>query len=94
MAEALSFRKAAERLHVTQSSVSRQVHQLEGELGAVLFHRDRQYVQLTDNCRSVLSQAWLVMADAAALLAVVDRTDQRKITSLKVGVGIPLAKSI
>lgn len=54
-----------------QSSVSRQVQQSERELGAVLFHRDRQYMQLTDNCRSVLSQAWLVMADAAALLAVV-----------------------
>jgi DNA-binding transcriptional LysR family regulator len=32
VAEALSFRRAAERLHVTQPSVSRHVQQLEEEL--------------------------------------------------------------
>lgn len=39
---------AAEELHLTQSAVSRQIRQLEEQLGTALFHRVRQRVVLTD----------------------------------------------
>lgn len=42
-----SIRKAADRLHVAPSAVSRQIAQLEHELGAVLFERSKMGVQLT-----------------------------------------------
>jgi LysR family transcriptional regulator, glycine cleavage system transcriptional activator len=44
----MSFTKAAEELHVTQSAVSRQVAQTEEYLGLLLFQRVRQRIVLTD----------------------------------------------
>ena len=43
-----SVSRAAEELHLTQSAVSRQIRQLEDQLGTALFHRVRQRVVLTD----------------------------------------------
>ncbi len=94
VAETLNFRRAAERLHVTQPSVSRHVRQLEEELGAVLLLRNRRQVQLTDNGRAVLSKAQSLLTEAAALAESVDRSVNGAPAHLKVGVGIPLVKSI
>lgn len=91
--ELLNFHKAAERLHVTQSSVSRQVQQLEQELGTVLLIRNQRDVRLTYDGRLVWSKARTVLAAAIDLAAAVNRTDKRAYT-LKVGVGVPLTKSI
>lgn len=43
-----SFAKAAAELHVTPAAVSRSIQRLEGELGALLFHRAHRSVSLTD----------------------------------------------
>jgi LysR family glycine cleavage system transcriptional activator len=43
-----SISRAADELHLTQSAVSRQIRQLEQQLGLALFHRVRQRVVLTD----------------------------------------------
>lgn len=43
----LSFTRAAEELHLTQSAVSKQVAQLEDMLQHLLFHRVRRRLQLT-----------------------------------------------
>jgi DNA-binding transcriptional LysR family regulator len=94
VAEALNFRKAAERLHITQPSVSRKVRQLEDELGVTLLIRDRKQVQLTDAGRLVLHKAKALLAEAAELAQSVHRADPGERGSLKVGVGIPLAQSI
>jgi Bacterial regulatory helix-turn-helix protein, lysR family len=48
VAEALSFRKAAGRLSVSEPAVSQQVADLEGELGLKLFNRDSRRVELTE----------------------------------------------
>jgi len=93
VAELLNFHKAAEHLHVTQSSVSRQVQQLEQELGRTLLVRTPKDVRLTDDGRLALSKARAVLAATADLAATLNRTDKRAYT-LKVGVGVPLAKSI
>jgi DNA-binding transcriptional LysR family regulator len=47
VAEEGSFTHAGERLHVSQSAVSRQIALLERELGGRLFHRDRRRTSLT-----------------------------------------------
>lgn len=47
VAEEGSFTRAGERLHVSQSAVSRQVALLERELGGRLFHRDGKRTSLT-----------------------------------------------
>ena len=47
VAEELHFTHAAEKLHVSQPSLSRQVRDLESVLGTKLFERTKQFVRLT-----------------------------------------------
>jgi DNA-binding transcriptional LysR family regulator len=44
----LSFTKAGEELYLTQSAVSRQIKELEGQLGLPLFQRRHRALSLTD----------------------------------------------
>ncbi len=46
IAEELNFSRAAERLHVSQPSLSKQIRALEEELGAKLFERTKRQVRL------------------------------------------------
>lgn len=48
LADCLSFTRAAERVHVTQSTLSHQIRQLEEELGQTLFERIGKKVVTTE----------------------------------------------
>lgn len=48
LAEELSFVRAAEKLYISQPPLSRQIKELETELGAILFERNNKRVILTD----------------------------------------------
>lgn len=48
VAETLNFSRAAERLHVSQPALSKQIRALEEELGAALFQRTTVKVRLTE----------------------------------------------
>lgn len=50
-AREMSITRAAERLHVTHGAVSRQIHQLEAQLGVALFQRAGRGIELTDSGR-------------------------------------------
>lgn len=62
VAEELHFTRAAERLFVSQPALSRQVRQLERQLGVTLFERDRRVVRLTDAAAVLLPYARRVLA--------------------------------
>ncbi len=47
VAEELHFRKAADRLFISQPGLSRQIKQMEKIIGAILFIRDKRNVRLT-----------------------------------------------
>jgi DNA-binding transcriptional LysR family regulator len=58
VAEELNFTRAAQRLHLTQSALSKQITELEGEHGFQLFTRDkRRGVELTDAGRVFVEEA-------------------------------------
>lgn len=57
VAEELNFRRAAERLFMTQPPLSRQIQALELKLGAQLFERSRLGVRLTEAGHRFLSDA-------------------------------------
>jgi len=63
LAEALHFGRASEASHISSSALSRNIRQLEDELGVALFDRDNRSVSLThsgelflDYARDALSQ--------------------------------------
>lgn len=57
VAEANSFSRAAEVMHVEQSTLSRRIAVLEQELGFPLFNRESRPIQLTHNGR-ILYEQW------------------------------------
>jgi len=65
VAEELSLRRAGRRLSVSQASISRQVQQLEQELGLTLFLRRRDGIELTHQGTLMLDQAMRLAAAAA-----------------------------
>ncbi|MCW5297721.1 LysR family transcriptional regulator [Herbaspirillum lusitanum] len=54
VAEELSFTNAAEKVHVTQSTLSHQIKQLEDEVGCQLFHRIGRRIQITETGEAFL----------------------------------------
>jgi DNA-binding transcriptional LysR family regulator len=66
VAEELNFTRAAERLHVVQPALSRQITMLEEKIGAPLFNRSRRQIRLTS-----VGQVFLEEARAA-----IERTNQ------------------
>lgn len=63
VAESLSFRKAAERCHVSQPPLSAQLAQMEQALGIRLFERDRRRVLVTPKGREVIERARRVLRE-------------------------------
>ena len=55
VARDLHFRKAAEKLHVSQPAISRQIREYEEDAGFEIFHRDHHFVSLTKAGRAFVS---------------------------------------
>lgn len=61
VAEAASFSRAAQQLHLTQPAVSKRIQSLESSLGVALFDRIGKRVYLTDAGRLLKPRAQLVL---------------------------------
>ena len=69
VAEERSFSRAAEKLHVSQPPLSRQIRDLEAELGVKLLDRNRHGVRLTRLGNVVLARARALIRDADSFKA-------------------------
>lgn len=76
VASTLSITRAAEQVHLAQSSVTEQIQALEADLGTALFDRSRRRLQLTEAGQRLLEYAGdlLALADEARA-AVADATN-------------------
>jgi DNA-binding transcriptional LysR family regulator len=57
LAEELNFSRAAERLHIEQSTLSRLIAKLESDIGLQLFVRNHQNVEITEAGRRFVEEA-------------------------------------
>lgn len=61
LAEELHFSRAATRLNIEQSTVSKRIDELEAELGYQLFERDHKLVELTEAGRRFVEEARIAL---------------------------------
>jgi DNA-binding transcriptional LysR family regulator len=85
VAEALNFTKAAQVLRVAQPALSRQVRQLEEEIGVTLLVRNRRGVKLTQAGQAFLTEARALLEHSDQAVRVAQRTGQGRGAPLNVG---------
>lgn len=86
VAQELSFRKAAERCHVSQPALSSQLAELEQALGVRLFERDKKRVLVTSAGRDLLTRAARALLEADGLLESARRAADPLSGTLRLGV--------
>lgn len=86
-----SFTGAAQRLHISQSSVSEQVALLEDEIGFKLFHRTGRGVETTERGRSFLAEADRVAREFVGLSDTARRLGGASFETFTMGMGSGMA---
>jgi LysR family hydrogen peroxide-inducible transcriptional activator len=86
VAEELSFRRAAERCHVSQPSLSAQIAQVESVLGVQLFERRHRKVLVTLAGRDIVERARRLLVDADDLMEAGRRASDPQTGTISIGV--------
>ncbi len=73
VAQERNFTRAAERLHIAQPPLSRQIQQLEEELGLQLFERESRPLKTTEAGRLFLEQATQLLERMESLRTMMER---------------------
>ena len=85
VAEELHFGRAAQRLQMTQQPLSKQIRDLEEELGVQLFHRTKREVRLTEAGKAFLEEARQLLAKAERAVQVARQAAQGQLGRLVLG---------
>jgi DNA-binding transcriptional LysR family regulator len=91
VAEELSFRRAAEHLHIAQPPLSAQIKSLEEELGVKLLERTTRSVSLTHAGRVFLEEARAVLAASTQAEQRARDAQHGLAGTLRVGIIAPVA---
>jgi DNA-binding transcriptional LysR family regulator len=94
VAELLSYSKAAKKLHISISPLSRQIRQLEDEFGVQLFERDRRRVDLTDAGKLFLREAKSLIRQTESLSEQLRQAKAGELGVIRVAVGLHLGDMI
>ena len=84
IADCKSFTKASERLFITQPTLSRQIQDLEEELGTRLFVREHHSLSLTEAGQRFLKEAKEIVKRCDNLRNVVKQKDEDLVGSLMI----------
>ena len=87
LADTGSFSRAAEKLHITQSALSRSIQALEEDLGGPLVDRVGKKNELTPLGRSVMERARRIVHEAQELKQGAALLQQGGLGALRVGLG-------
>jgi DNA-binding transcriptional LysR family regulator len=87
VAEELNFTRAARRLDIAQPVLSRQIHDLESEIGVRLFERNSSRVFLTDAGSRFLSEARVVLQHAVQAVEAARQVQAGAAGTLRVAIG-------
>src|SRR6266403_3102317 len=85
VAEELHFRRAAERLHMSQPPLSQQIRALENDVGVQLLVRDRRGVSLTTAGRVFLAEAYNVLGAADHAVDIAHQAASGDMGDLSIG---------
>ncbi len=85
VARELNFTRAATKLRVAQPALSRQIHQLEAEVGVALLERGSRGVRLTDAGSVFLAEAAAVLEQCEQAVRLAQLSGQRQRSQLNVG---------
>jgi len=85
VAESLHFHHAAEKLHLSQPSLSLQIQQLEEEIGVALFERSKRRVSLTPAGMALVPRARQILLDLSNAIQEAQRVSQGLAGRLVVG---------
>ena len=80
------FASAAEACFVTQATLSIQIHKLEEQLDALIFDRSKQPVVPTKIGREIISQARIVLSEAAKIKELIEAEKGKVTGQLRIGV--------
>jgi len=86
VAEYLNFSKAAQQLHIAQPPLSRQIRQLEDQLGVELFVRNKRHVQLTKAGHVFLEEARKLIVQAGHATEAARHAQKGESGIVKIGI--------
>ena len=86
VAEYLNFSKAAQQLHIAQPPLSRQIRQLEDDLGVALFVRNKRRVELTKAGRVFLDEARKLVVQAGHATEAARHAQKGEFGVVKIGI--------
>lgn len=85
LAEELHFRKAAERLFISQPGLTRQIKQMEEIYNTSLFERSKRIVKLTEAGQYLKQETDLLFTHIATIHRQMERIAEGKLATLKLG---------
>jgi DNA-binding transcriptional LysR family regulator len=94
VAETLGFSRAAARLNITQPALSRQIRDLERELGLRLFDRIGRQVRLTPQGEDLLGRSRTALADIEALRDRARSLQEGRTGTIRVGATPQVLQSV